>query len=352
MQRIGILGLGMRLPPAVRSNDWWPAEVVAGWPAARIGSAPSTGLTPSAAAIVAAMRDQGGDPFQGTVVRHVLDETASLLELEALAARDALGHAGVETQDVDLVLTCSAPTDYQLTNAACALHESLGLPRNAYALQIEGAQHAFLLQLSLARSMILAGEARCALLVQSSALSRLLDPASPMSPVFGDGATAVVVGPVSEGKGILATAHRTDGRLPNTLIATVPGSRWYDDGRSVLHMADPPGMREILLRTVEVSQESIVASLAAAGHAPEDVDVFAMHQGMPWLRRLVQEHAGLRRARAVDTFATTGHLFGAFLPSTLVAARDQGILRDGDLVVLAGGGNGMSYGAAVLRWGR
>jgi 3-oxoacyl-[acyl-carrier-protein] synthase-3 len=352
MRRIGILGLGMHLPPAVRTNDWWPPEVVAGWPARRNAGPPPSELTPSAAAIVAAMRDQAGDPFQGTVVRHVLDEASSLLELEVLAARDALARAAVAADDVDLVLTCSTPTDYQLTNSACALHEALGLPRNAYALQVEGAQHAFLLQLSLARSMILGGEARCALLVQSSAVSRLLEPTNPMSPIFGDGATAAVVGPVSDDHGILATAHRTDGRLPNTLIASVPGKHWYDDGRSVLHMADPAGMRDILLRTVEVSRESILAALAAAGRAPEEVDVFAMHQGMPWLRRLVQEHTGLGRARAVDTFATTAHLFGAFLPSTLVAARDQGILGDGDLVVLAGGGNGMSYGAAVLRWGR
>jgi 3-oxoacyl-[acyl-carrier-protein] synthase III len=352
MKRIGILGLGMHLPPAVRSNDWWPAEVVARWSSGPTGGPPPTDLTPSGAAIVAAMREQAGDPFRGAVVRHVLDETGSILEMEVLAAREALARAGVVAQDIDLVLTCSAPTDHQLTNSACALHQALGLPRNAYALQVDGAQHAFLLQLSLARSMILGGEASHGLLVQSSALSRLIDPVSPISPMFGDGATAVVVGPVADDKGILASTHRTDGRLPNTLVASVPGKHWYDDGRSVLHMADPAGMRDILLRTVDVSRESILAALAAAGHAPADVDVFAMHQGMPWLRRLVQDHAGLDRARAVDTFATTGHLFGAFLTSTLVAARDQGAVGEGDLVVLAGGGNGMSYGAAVMRWGR
>lgn len=351
MQRIGILGLGMHLPPDVRTNDWWPPEVVARWPTARAGG-PSPELSPSGVAIVAAMGEQGVDPFQGAVVRHVLADTSSLLELETLAARDALGRADVTADDIDLVLTCSTPTDYQLTNSACALHQALGIPRNAYALQIDGAQHAFLLQLSLARSMIVSGAARCALLVQSSGLSRLIDPANPMSPMFGDGATAVVVGPVGDDRGVLACTHRTDGRLPNTLIASVPGKRWYDDGRSVLHMADPAGMRDILLRTVDVSRESILAALTAAGHHPEDVDVFAMHQGTPWLRRLVQDHTGLGRARAVDTFATTAHLFGASLPATLVAARDRGILGDGDLVVLAGGGNGMSYGAAVMRWGR
>ncbi len=77
-----------------------------------------------------------------------------------------------------------------------------------------------------------------------------------------------------------------------------------------------------------------------------------MHQGQPWLRHLVQEHTRLAHARVVDTFAATGHLFGAFVPSTLAVAERDGVLRDGDLVVIAGGGNGMTYGAAVVRWGR
>ena len=162
-------------------------------------------------------------------------------------------------------------------------------------------------------------------------------------------ATAVVVGTVPAPFGLLASTHRTDGRHPNTLIASVRGGRWFDEGRAVLHMADPVGMGDILLRTVDVSKESIDGALSLAGLQPADVDVFAMHQGMPWLRQLVQDQSGLSRARAVDTFGATAHLFGAFVPSTLFAAERDGILNSGDLVVIAGGGNGMTYGAAVMR---
>jgi hypothetical protein len=31
MQPIGILGLGLYLPPLVRENDFWPPDVVATW---------------------------------------------------------------------------------------------------------------------------------------------------------------------------------------------------------------------------------------------------------------------------------------------------------------------------------
>jgi 3-oxoacyl-[acyl-carrier-protein] synthase-3 len=342
----------MQLPPTVRTNDWWPAEIVAKWTPPNGSPPPLDGLSDSARAIVRKMSAQARDPFQGARQRHVLADGESLVELQTAAARIALDRAGVSATQIDLVLTCTAPVDYQLTNSACELHEALALPLECFTLQVDGAQHAFLLQLTLAESMIASGQARYALLTQASGMSRLVDPSSPLSPVFGDGATAVVIGPVSTDRGILAATHRTDGRLPNTLIASVPKGRWYDDGRAVLHLNDPIGMRDILLRTVDVSKESIETALTRAKLRPTNVDVFAMHQGMPWLRELVQEHAGLAHTRAIDTFADTAHLFGAFVPATLIAAQEQGLLADNHVVVIAGGGNGMTYGAAVLRWGR
>lgn len=349
---IGILGLGMQLPATVRHNTWWPPEIVARWAHRPAMPPPAIEVTPIVAAVISAMSSQATDPFGGSVARHVLADDEQLEELEVAAARSALARAALDPAEIDLVLTCTAPTEFQLTNSACALHARLGLRPACFTLQTDGAQYAFLLQLGLARAMIASGQARHALLVQGSAVTRLLDPESPISPMFGDGATAAVIGPVSPGRGILAAVHRTDGRLPNTLIASVPGARWYDGGRAILHMADPVGMREILLRTVELMTESIHAVLAAAGLTAADVNVLAMHQGMPWLRELVQQFTGLEHARAIETFASTAHMFSAFIPSTLVAAEERGDLRPGDLVVIAGGGNGMTYGATVARWGR
>jgi 3-oxoacyl-[acyl-carrier-protein] synthase-3 len=131
----------------------------------------------------------------------------------------------------------------------------------------------------------------------------------------------------------------------------VPGGRWYDGGNIVLHRADPEAARHLFLETADRAIEVVTAALRDAGHAPADVDFFAVHQGTPWLRRVTQEVIGLLRARAVDTFATTGYLFGASIPLVLETAQRGGALAAGDLVVLHGGGVGASYGAIVLRWG-
>ena len=217
-------------------------------------------------------------------------------------------------------------------------------------MQAEASGNSFLMQLTLAEQLIASGRARHALIVQSAAGSRLLDPDSPMSPLFGDGASAAVVGRVASG-GVLAAVHRTDGSHPRGLIASVPGRRWYDGGRIVLHSGDTGAMRQIFLETADRAAEVVGAVLAAAGRAAEEVALFAVHQGTPWLRRVTQEACGLGRARAVDTFATTGYLFGASIPLVLGTAEHRGLVAPGDLVVMHGGGVGSTYGAVALRWG-
>jgi 3-oxoacyl-[acyl-carrier-protein] synthase-3 len=178
----------------------------------------------------------------------------------------------------------------------------------------------------------------------------LLDREDPQSPLFGDGAAAVVVGPVPRG-GLLATVHRTDGTHPRALIACVRDGRWYDGGRIVLHRGDLQAARRVFLETADRAIDVVGAALGEAGAAPDEVDFFAVHQGTPWLRRVTQESLGLTRARSVDTFATTGYLFGASIPLVLETAQRRGMLAADDLVVMHGGGVGSTYGAVVMRWG-
>ncbi|HMG24190.1 MAG TPA: 3-oxoacyl-[acyl-carrier-protein] synthase III C-terminal domain-containing protein, partial [Kofleriaceae bacterium] len=309
---------------------------------------------PAMARVLAAMAEQAVDPFGGVVERRVMPAGMTATEMEAEAAERAIARAGIDRGEIDVLLTHTAVPEYLMSNTACALHRALGLAPACFAMQAEASGHSFLMQLTLAEQMIATGRARSALLVQSSAASRLIDRDDPHSPLLGDGAAAVVVGRVA-GPGLLATVHRTDGSHPRALIASVPGGRWYDAGRGggpiVLHRADPAAARRVFLETADRAIEVVSAALRDAAVEPADVDFFAVHQGTPWLRRVTQESIGLVRARSVDTFAATGYLFGASIPLVLETAQRQAMVEPGDLVVMHGGGVGAVYGAAVLRWG-
>ena len=146
--------------------------------------------------------------------------------------------------------------------------------------------------------------------------------------------------------------HFCDGRFPRTLIANVPGGCWYDEGRPTIHVEDTAQMRDVFLSTADVCRESVDAVLAATGKTTDAVDFFSMYQGTPWLRSVVQQHVGLSNARSIDTFAETGYLFAALLPTGMYYVQERGLLRDDDLVMVTGGGTGMTYGSMLLRWGR
>lgn len=348
---VGIHGVALYLPPVVRHNDWWPSHVVAGWRDPWRPPPPTRPLSPGEARVAAAMREQAADPFQGSVARHVMPGDMTVLDMAEQAGRLAIARAGVAAGNIDLLLTNIALPDVLLGNPACEIHHRLGLPRRCFAMETTAATYSFLMQLTLAQAMIVSGNARLALLVQACGVTHLVDREDPISPLFGDGATAVVVGRVSEGRGIRAAVHHVDGRFPNTLVAGVRGGRWFDPGRGVVHVADPVQMRDVFLVTADVCKESVDAVLAKAGLTTRDVGFFAVHQGTPWLRRVVQDHAGLGHARSIESFSQTAYLFASTIPAGLAFADRAGLLADDDLVLATAGGPGVTFGSIAMRWG-
>jgi 3-oxoacyl-[acyl-carrier-protein] synthase-3 len=350
---IGIRSVGLALPPKVRSNDWWPHDIVARWTQRRRPPPPPAPANPSPGviAVLAALAEQAADPFQGTVSRHVLSDGLTALDLAEQAAREAIAKAGVSASEIDVVLTHTVIPDVLLGNPATQLHHRLGLPRRCFALETDGAAYAFMLQLSIAEAMIAAGQARTALLVQSCGATPHVDMTDPISVLFGDGATAVVVGPVRAGRGIIASAHHTDGRFDNTLVASVPGGTWAAEGKGRIHVADPVQMREVFTMTADACKEGIDAVLADAELTTADITMFAMYQSTPWLCRVVQRYAGLDHARTIDSFSRTAYLFAAVLPAGIYLAEQAGQIADGELVLATGGGTGMTFGSTVMRWG-
>lgn len=351
---IGIRGVALYLPPVIRGNDWWPSETVARWQrvsAERRPLPPPIARGPGAARVIAALARQAADPFQSAVSRHIMPAEMTVFDMAAQAAEDAMARAGVAARDIDLLLTHTVMPDVLLGNPATQHHHRLGLPRQCFAMETTAAAHSFVMQLAIAEAMIAAGRARTALLVQACNATRSVDMEDPLSPLFGDGATAAVVGHVSSGRGIRASVQYADGQYPNTLVASVPGGTWSDAGRAVIHVADPLQMREVFLETAEVCKESIDGVLAVTGLTTRDVGFFAMYQGTPWIRRVVQDYANLEHARSIDTFPETGYLFSAILPAGLVRAEQAGLVSADDLVLATGGGTGVAFGSLLMRWG-
>ena len=273
-------------------------------------------------------------------------------QMEANAATEAMQRAGVRPDQIDVILTQTPVPEHLFVNSACTTHELLGLPRRCMSLGTEGACNAFPMHVELARALIASGQARHVLSVHSCAMTRVMPRAEPDSSWWGDGAAAAVIGPVSEGKGVLAAEHYSDGRACDALVLGVANKRWWQDGPITLQAADCKHTRQMVLSLVDRARDTMVSTLAAAGLVPADVDFYASHQGMAWLAEVTAKHAGLTNAKTVVTFPSFGNLNSANIPLILSIAEREGLVRDGSIVLTFGGGVGETWSSLCLRWGR
>jgi 3-oxoacyl-[acyl-carrier-protein] synthase-3 len=352
---IGIHAVGAYLPDNVRDNDWWSSEIVEEWRHRRRDrSGPPAGapdFTDGMRRALTALAEIQEDPFLGMRRRHVAAPGETSIDLEMAAVEDALARCGVDRAEIDLLLVNSSlPEDLNAPNG-CLLHHRLGLAERCFTMSTAAACNAFLMHLSIAEQMIRAGQARYALLVYSALTSPILDPRMPLSCIFGDGAAAVVVGPVSAGRGLLGRAHRTDGRYHDVLKIGAPGRPWWQAGSTVMYAEDGAAGFDMLLRIPDSARQVVHEALAQAGSAPGDVDFYASHQGTAWLRRVSQEHIGLTAARSFDTFSCAGNLGPVNIPLVLANALREDLLHDGNLVSMYSGGSGITWSGVVLRWG-
>lgn len=356
-ERVAVLGLGAYLPEPVRTNEWWPATVVAAWreklSRAMPRSLESLGeASAGARESLRAMLELADDPFQGARERRVMPEGMLASDMETEAARRALQAAEVDPSEIDLLFGYSMVPDYLSVNPAAIVHGKLGLPERCFALSCDGNYGSFLSQLTAAAAFIAAGRARRALLVQSACGSRVAPPEEPHSAWLGDGASAAVIGPARAGRGVLASSHRTDGTLHRAFVCGVPGSRWYEEGRVVAYSAEPPASHRMMLGVADRAAQVLGEVLAEAGVGRDEVGFYACHQPSAWLRPVTQARAGLERARSVDLFARYASLGACNLPVQLLEAQEAGLLRPGDTAALFTVAAGMTWSGMLLEWGR
>jgi 3-oxoacyl-[acyl-carrier-protein] synthase III len=352
--KIGILGIGVYLPQEVRRNDWWPASTVEAWRKSIPELLPKMGTearSEGQRCVMEAIKGLAGDPFYGARERRIADDRRFWSEMETLAAKEALANANVKAEQVEAVLTYSSIPDYLTSPNACAIHKALGVSRSALSVAVDPVCNAFHQQLSLAQALIESGQTRYAVLVQSHALRWLIRPDSPASAWNGDAATAVVVGPVSPRFGVEAIAHRTDGSFHDAIVTCPPERKWYEGGPMLWHARDGARARAIIMDVCDQGKEVVHDAVGRAGHGLDEVDFYASHQATVWFADVTKRFIGLDRARTLSTFPWAGSLGASNVPFVLATAAKEGMLKSGDLVATYGGGSGLTWSSAVVRWG-
>ena len=280
----------------------------------------------------------------GIRARYIAGEGETTATLAADAARNALDAAGLDAASIDLIVLATATPDQTFPSSATKVQAMLGI-NDCVAFDVAAVCSGFLYALSVAESMIRAGSARTALVIGSETFSRILDWEDRGTCVlFGDGAGAIVLSGVEDGRGVLAARLHADGRHNQLLYVDGGPSTTGTVGK--VRMEGPAVFKHAVTNLAGVLTET----LDAAGLTAADVDWVVPHQANARILDATARKLGLDPAKVVVTVDQHANTSAASVPLALdVAARD-GRIKPGDLVVLEAMGGGFTWGAAAIRW--
>jgi 3-oxoacyl-[acyl-carrier-protein] synthase-3 len=272
-------------------------------------------------------------------------------DMAAVAARHALAAAGKTVEDLDLIILATCTADSLIPSAASLLQAKLGA-WNAAAFDLNAACSGFIYSLVVATNMIRAGTNRTVLVVGAEKLHYHLDFTDRATAVlFGDAAGAVILEPTDRPIGLLASELGMDGSVAHILAIPrdgTSGDRQAPLPRECGIQMDGP---EVFRRAVTTMGEASARVVAEAGLALEDVDLLVPHQANVRIIDATARRLGLDPAKVFINIASYGNTSAATIPVALTEALEEGRIHPGAHVVLAAFGAGLSWGAAVMRWG-
>lgn len=323
MTGVGITGWGTALPDRVVTNadmmtlfdttDDWIIER-SGIRARRVATGPFVSQPPEAA-------PENGLGTTGT--------------LAAQAGEQALVKAGLAPSEISVLVVCTTTPDQLIPANSAAVAAALGITGGA--MDLNAACAGFTYGLVTASGLIGAGAERV-LLIGAETMSRATNWDDRTNAfLFGDGAGAVVVEAVPGEGCLLGWDLGVDGSLVPLLYAE-HGSGMVMRGK------------EVFRRAVLATVESATASLERAKLTADDVDLFVPHQANSRIMEAAAGRLGLPADKIASVIEQTGNTSSASIPLALIDAVENGKVGDGDNILLAGFGAGMTWASAVWRW--
>lgn len=274
----------------------------------------------------------------GIEERRFAEDDINTSDMAYHAAEAALEEANLDPEDIDLILVATVTPDTPFPSVSCMIQDRLGAT-NAAALDLGAACAGFMYGLVTAKQYVATGAYKHVLVVGADKLSKIIDWEDRSTCVLlGDGAGAVVVGEVGEGKGILSFELGSKGSGGKDLFQNEDGYMEMN-GREVFKFA---------VRQMPESTENVVEKI---GLEKQDVDYLVPHQANIRIMDAARERLGISPDRMATTIKKYGNNSSASIPMALSESVKTGKINDNDLIVLVGFGGGLAWGAAAIRWG-
>jgi len=285
--------------------------------------------------------------------RHLAAEGEATSDLATRAALKALEMGGLDPADLDMILVATITPDMVFPSTACLVQDRLGA-RRAGAVDLEAACSGFIYGLALADGLLRLGTMQTVLVIGAETLSRIVNWEDRNTCVlFGDGAGAVLLRAVEGERGVLSTHLHADGSKESALIVPAGGSRrpvtvaGLEAKLNTIHMA---AGNEVFKLAVRAMEEVALEALKRNGLEIKDLDLVITHQANLRIIAALGQRLGLPEEKVYHNIERIGNTSAASIPLALDEAVRAGRVTEGDLLLFAAFGGGLTWGASLVRW--
>jgi 3-oxoacyl-[acyl-carrier-protein] synthase-3 len=286
--------------------------------------------------------------------RHVVGEGVATSDLATEAAQKVLAKTGIDPKDIDLIIVATITPDMQLPATACLVQNNIGATK-AWGFDLSAACSGFLYGLQTAAQFVSTGAHKNIIVIGVDVMSSIIDYTDRKTCViFGDGGGAALVQRAEddEENTIIDFLHEVDGSGGDALCLPGGGSRNRTSHETVeqrLHYVHQDGQAVFKFATRKMA-DVCSRLLERNGLTGNDIDVFIPHQANKRIIDSAADRLGMPRERTIINIDEFGNTTAGTLPLAMQSALERGVLKKGDLVLLATVGAGFSVGACLLRW--
>jgi 3-oxoacyl-[acyl-carrier-protein] synthase III len=278
------------------------------------------------------------------------DETTA--SMAAVAGLRAIRAAGLDPNDIDLILLGTLTPDYWMPSTAALVKEAIGNTKAA-AMDVSAACSGFVYAFATAQAYVTSGLAKHVLVIGAELLTRFLDYTDRSTCIlFGDGAGAVVLSASDQPGGSLGIEMTTEPQgaymiwLPAGGAKSPPSAETIARGEHFIRMEGKETYRFATRTLASTALESI----RKAGLQPGDVDLFIPHQANIRIIEAVAKGLDLPMSKMFVNLDRYGNTSAASVPIALAEAVNEGHVEIGDKVCIVAFGAGFTSGAVTIEW--
>ena len=284
----------------------------------------------------------------GIEKRHVARNDETTCDLAEKASRTAMEAAKKNKDDIDLIIVATTTPDLIFPSTACLLQQRLGI-RGCPAFDIQAVCTGFVYALHVADLFIKTGNSKCALIVGSETMTRIVDWKDRNTCVlFGDGAGAVIL-EESKRPGILSTHIHADGAYQELLSVPAGISSDYNLVKSDKAFIKMQG-NEVFKVAVNTLGSIVDETLRSNSMSSNEIDWLVPHQANTRIISAMAKKLDMPMDRVVVTVDKHGNTSAASIPLALDVAIQDGRIKENDTLLLPAFGGGFTWGSVLLKY--